>query len=278
MDVYESVLGLDTSWTSTGSSGVALIARSKEGRWKCIGVAPSYQSFIDLAYGRRVRWDEKPSTGDPSPELLEAAGELLGGAKVSVVAIDMPVSTDRITGRRAADNIVSREFGRYWCGTHSPTVNRPGKLSARLRQNLERHGYELAVGGNPSVMKMIEVYPHPAIVTLLDLDRRLPYKVDRRGRFWKGESLTPLQKKERLIEAFHRIQRGLAGKIDCLPDFLPSVPYTDTFNSLKRYEDTIDALVCAWVGACYLEGRATAFGNSRTNAIWVPKPRQRSPD
>ena len=277
MDVYESVLGLDTSWAAAGSSGVALIARSKEGRWKHVASGPSYQSFIDLASGRPVRWDEKPSTGDPPPELLGAAGELLGGARVSVVAIDMPMSTDLITGRRAADNLVSKEFGRYWCGTHSPTPNRPGRLSARLRQDLERRGYELAVDGNPSAMKMIEVYPHPAIVTLLKLDRRLPYKVDRRGRLWKGESLTPLQKKERLIEAFQLIQTGLAGGIDCLPDFLPSVPYTGTFNSLKRYEDTIDALVCAWVGASYLEGRARAFGDCRTNAIWVPRPRRRSP-
>lgn len=278
MDVYESVLGLDTSWTSTGSSGVALIARSKASRWKSIEVAPSYQSFIDLANGRPVRWDEKPSTGVPSPELLVAAGELLGGGKVSAIAIDMPMSTRQITGRRDADNMVSREFGKYWCSTHSPRVDSPGKLSARLRRDLERHGYELAVGGNPSAMKTIEVYPHPAIVTLLGLDCRLPYKVDRRGRFWKGECLTPLQKKERLIEAFHSVQRGLDSEIDCLPDFLPSVPYTDTFKSLKRYEDTIDALVCAWVGACYLEGSATAFGDCRTNAIWVPKPRQRSPD
>ena len=166
--------------------------------------------------------------------------------------------------------MVSSEFGKYWCGTHTPTPNRPGNLSAKLRQDLEGHGYDLAVGGNPSAMKMIEVYPHPAIVALLSLDRRLPYKVDRRGRYWREESLTTTEKKRRLIKAFRRIHIGLAREIDGLPDFLPSVPYPGTYNSLKRCEDKIDALVCAWVGARYLEGRAMAFGDRRTNAIWVP--------
>ena len=278
MDVHESVLGLDTSWTSSGSSGVALIARSKEGRWIYVESAPGYQSFINRANGHPVRWNKRHSSGAPSPELLRAADKLLGGAPVSVVAIDMPMSTRNISGRRAADNMVSSEFSKYWCGTHSPTPNRPGKLSAKLRQDLEGHGYELAVDGNPSAMKMIEVYPHPAIVTLLGLDRRLPYKVDRRGRYWRGESLTAPEKKNRLIKAFRRIQRGLAREIDYLPDFLPSSPYAGTYRSLKPFEDTIDALVCAWVGACYLEGRSVAFGDCRTNAIWVPVPRKRRPD
>ena len=228
MDVHESVLGLDASWTSNGSSGVALIARSKEGRWIYIESAPGYQSFINRVNGRPVRWDEKHSSSAPSTELLSAAGELLGGAPVSVVSIDMPMSTRNITGRREVDDMVSKEFGEKWCGTHLPTPNRPGRLSVKLRQDLERHSHELAVGDNPSRTKMIEVYPHPAIVTLLGLDRRLPYKVDRRGRYWRDESLTAQEKKRRLIAAFRRIQRGLAREIDGLPDFLPSSPYAGT--------------------------------------------------
>ena len=196
MKVHESILGLDASWTSSGSSGVALIARSRGGHWKYVESAPGNQSFIDRANGHPDQWDERHSTGAPSiVELLAAASRLLGGSQVSVVAIDMPMSTRQITGRRDADNMVSSEFGKYWCGTHSPTPNHPGNRSAKLRQDLEGHGYDLAVGGNPSAMKMIEVYPHPAIVALLSLDRRLPYKVDRRGRYWREESLTTTAKK-----------------------------------------------------------------------------------
>jgi predicted RNase H-like nuclease len=40
-------------------------------------------------------------------------------------------------------------------------------------------------------------------------------------------------------------------------------------SGLKRYEDSLDALVCACVGAKYLEGSAVPYGDN-TAAIWVP--------
>ncbi len=42
-----------------------------------------------------------------------------------------------------------------------------------------------------------------------------------------------------------------------------------SFNSLKRYEDALDALVAAWVGIQHIEKRSHAYGDQLT-AIWVP--------
>jgi hypothetical protein len=40
---------------------------------------------------------------------------------------------------------------------------------------------------------------------------------------------------------------------------------------LKRCEDALDALVCAWEATLCLDGRATAFnGGDGAAAIWVP--------
>jgi predicted RNase H-like nuclease len=50
-----------------------------------------------------------------------------------------------------------------------------------------------------------------------------------------------------------------------LPDPTSAVPV----SGLKRYEDSLDALVCAWVGAKYLEGETVAYGD-HTAAIWIP--------
>ena len=50
---------------------------------------------------------------------------------------------------------------------------------------------------------------------------------------------------------------------------LPSAEDLSSFSHLKRYEDTIDALICAWVGMKYLDGKAHAYGDE-TAAIWVP--------
>ena len=38
---------------------------------------------------------------------------------------------------------------------------------------------------------------------------------------------------------------------------------------VEEMEDALDAVVCAWVGVCALEGRAKAYGDP-DSAIWVP--------
>lgn len=42
-------------------------------------------------------------------------------------------------------------------------------------------------------------------------------------------------------------------------------------RALKAFEDMLDAVVCAWVGCCILDGRARSFGDG-SSAIWVPRP------
>jgi hypothetical protein len=63
---------------------------------------------------------------------------------VDVVTIDMPVARVAITGRRAADNAISREFWKAWCGTYSPRVDWPGALGAKVTMALEGAGYPVA--------------------------------------------------------------------------------------------------------------------------------------
>ena len=108
----QAVLGIDTAWTSKNPSGVALIRTNEAGLWQHVGVAPSYDSFIKLAKGIPVNWDETPKGGGPEPErLLEAAEKLLCGGQVTVVSIDMPLSNKPISCRRLADKKISSKFG-----------------------------------------------------------------------------------------------------------------------------------------------------------------------
>lgn len=66
---------------------------------------------------------------------------------------------------------------------------------------------------------------------------------------------------------WERILGELAKRIDNVTLKLPENPPSKA--SLKRWEDALDALVCAWVGVEYVEGRATAHGNDAA-AIWCP--------
>ena len=268
-----AILGIDAAWTTTEPSGVALINRDDNGHWVCVAVAPSYESFIAIPDGNVVQWEQPPTSGRPEPGcLLTAAGKLLRGERVSVVSVDMAMSNVPITGRRVCDNEITRNFWAQGCSTHSPGIDRPGAISTTMLRGLSDCGYELAVNyaadRNNSV---IEVYPHPALLSLLDRDYRIPYKVQRRRRYWPA--LSNPKRKTRLIGEFRNIRNGLNEVILGIPDFLPEHPeQVRTFTSLKRYEDALDALVCAWVGVRYLEGSARAYGDGNA-AIWVPEPR-----
>jgi predicted RNase H-like nuclease len=262
-----AVLGLDAAWTPEGASGVALVKESPQGTWSCVAVAAGYEAFIRQATGDSPRQRE----ASLAERLVAASRFHLAGATPSLVTVDMPVSLRPITRRRTADDEVSQAFGRAKCGTHSPSTVRPGAIADELRAEFAVLGFPLATAVTPvgTAPSLIEVYPHPALLTLCGLSERLPYKVAKARSYWPVLAATA--RAERLVEQFAVIVRALEARgITGIPSHLrtPSVPATP--GRLKAVEDQIDALVCAWVGVEYLSGSARAYGDADA-AIWIPK-------
>jgi predicted RNase H-like nuclease len=264
-----TILGIDAAWTAAQPSGVALIQRHY-GRWRCLAAAPSYPSFELLARAVACDWSQGGEAGQADVGRLIAAAEHLAGESLGVAAVDMPVSTADITGRRAADREVSRRFGSRGCSTHSPSPLRPGQLGAALAQQFMVAGFDMATTatapGTPR--RLVEVYPHPALLALLGRDMRVPYKVSKSCSYWPGARIEV--RIARLLAEFEAILDGLAVHIDGISVPLPRPQDVETLSSLKRYEDAIDALVCCWVGSQYLDGLAVALGDE-TAAIWCPR-------
>jgi predicted RNase H-like nuclease len=274
MDGVQAILGIDAAWTDRQPSGVALI-RGEGSSWEALAVAPSYQAFVALSQGLPVDWLAPRFDGHwpRLAELVKAAGEL-AGADVGVVAVDMPLATVPFTSRREADSAISRAFGARGCSTHSPTAARPGRLGANLRAQLSAAGFPLATAGSEYAgPRTIEVYPHPALLALLGRDYRVPYKVSRSGRYWKGASVPARITK--LLAEFEAIRKALQVALGPLPLELPRPEDVRSLSELKRYEDALDALVCAWVGLRFRLGAARAYGDA-TASVWVPSPASRS--
>ncbi|MCQ0971321.1 DUF429 domain-containing protein [Paracoccus sp. TK19116] len=246
------VLGIDAAWTLHHPSGVALAV--EEGAWRLAGVWPSYAAFLNS--------DVLPTTA-----LLIARCVELVGAPPDLVTVDMPLSLDPITGRRASDTGVSRAFAARGAATHSPTALRPGPVADRLRADFAAAGYPLLTKGQPG--RLAEVYPHPALIHLMGADRRLPYKVARAAKY--RPLLPPQPRKQRLVEQW----RAILDRLDCvLPGsstMLALPDPQDRLAALKAFEDQFDGIICAWVATEILDGRATAYGDDRS-AIWVPEP------
>jgi predicted transcriptional regulator/predicted RNase H-like nuclease len=259
------VLGVDTAWTPGEPSGVVLLNYEK-GSKPVIGRAGrSYREFCTVG---GPSWDDSVTGSQPElHEILRACA-----VDVDVVSLDIPLSPIEITGRRCADNAISKEYGSRGAGTHTPSSERPGPISASIFTQLTASGFRWT-GQDRSVENhvFIEVYPHTAIIELFGYDYRFPYKVQKRGRYWPD--LSTAERKHRVIENLVELRGRLTEEISNVPDFLPLLdprkPYRDKF--LKGYEDLLDALVCGLVGHFYLKGETVAFGDGADGVIWVPK-------
>ena len=259
-----AVLGIDAAWTERNPSGVALI-EVHFGRAAAVAAAPGYASFCS----DRVDWTTRQDGG------LCDAGRLLDAARartalpIRCVAVDMALSRTPIVGRRAADNLTSAAFARQWCGTHSPSPERPGRVSEELVAGFRARGYELAVHGEPlPAHPLVEVHPHGALVRLLREEKRLPYKLGRLAQYYPDQ--TREQRRARLFATWRRIIDALDAEVTGAGRLLPPDFETFTGARLKAVEDTLDAILCAWIGAEVMRGRGEAFGDG-TAAIWVPR-------
>lgn len=257
-----AVLGIDAAWTDHEPSGVALVAR-RDGRWQCLCVAPSSRAF-----GRQFSWAEPVAGGPMDVEaVLRTSAELLDGIPLAVVAADMPLATVPIRGRRTADQWVSQQFGHRACSTHSPTSVRPGPTGEAVSRAFRTQGFTLGTHATCPRPTLIEVYPHVALLGLMQCEHRLPYKVGKALKYWPSASVT--ERRRRLLREWKLVLEHLDEVIGDIRLPLPKMPEEASLASLKRYEDALDALVCAWVGIQYLEGRAVPLGDE-TAAIWVP--------
>lgn len=265
------ILGIDAAWTEKHPSGVALVKGCLQD-WHCIAIAPSYESFVDIAANKQVDWNRGLfKSSHLNVSALIGAAEKLAGESVDIVAIDMPISKDKITARRQADSSLSEDFGRFQAAVHSPSESIPGKHGERITKDFSHHGFEVSTteGGSDSKKPLLEVYPHAALIRLLELNTRLKYKVAKSKKYWPNLS------KENRMEF---LMQNILAAYNVLNTFIkPTNPHGDivfpakpeNFSHLKSIEDSLDALVCAWVGICHLNSKTTPYGDINA-AIWVP--------
>ena len=270
MRKLRTILGIDAAWTIGQPSGIALLAEKSRG-WECVAVEPSYDAFNACCKGFSGPWPITLQGSTPDPgRLLRTAIKLLAGQPVTVVTVDMPMANVAIDSRRVADDQISSKFGANWCATHSPTRRRPGHVGRVIKRGFGERGYKLATVDTPPgvQLRLIEVFPHVALLELLKAQKRICYKVGKTVRYWPGTDL--LARKKLLLAEFERILTALKNEIRGISLEIPTIDQVTSLARLKRYEDCLDALVCAWVGIKYLNGQAVAYGDDNA-AIWTPK-------
>jgi predicted RNase H-like nuclease len=194
-------------------------------------------------------------------------------SSTTVVAVDAPLVVTNVTGFRECEREIGRRFGSSHASCHSNNLTRtPNPAGMQLVEALAprgfRHDFDIATALQRPGRWLFEVYPHPAMVVLFELKQIIKYK--------KG----PVARRRR---GLRELQRHLRWLTDSSRGLLPSRELSVLLmqevgelrgQSLKRYEDTLDALFCAHLAwHCWRWGAARneMFGTLENGYIVVPR-------
>jgi predicted RNase H-like nuclease len=188
-----------------------------------------------------------------------------------LVGFDAPLVVTNPTGQRPAEAALNRDFRKFEAGAHPANTAKPefadGPRAARLARAI---GLDLDPR-SPAPRRAIEVYPHPATVVLFRLARTLKYKA-KPGRGvdqLRSELLLLMDGVEKLAHAEVPLQ--VTGH-DGWARLRRGVVTAQRKSELRRAEDPVDAVVCAYV-ALYAQrcpANVAIYGDFATGYIVTP--------
>jgi predicted RNase H-like nuclease len=235
--------GVDLAWAGRNPTGVAVI--DPDGNLASVGA---------------VRDDD---------EILTALHPYVRGD--CLVAFDAPLVVTNSTGQRPAETALNRDFRRFEAGAHPANTGKPEFADVPRAARLA-HALGLDMDPRSSAARRaIEVYPHPATVVLFRLARTLKYKAK------PGRSLDRLKSELLLlmdgVEELARtaVPLRVAGHDDWV-ELRRQVIAAQRKCDLRRAEDPVDAVVCAYV-ALYAQrcpAGVTVYGEFATGYIVTP--------
>ncbi len=228
MAVY--ALGIDLAWSPRNGTGFA--AAEKVGpRWILRGTMSNLRTnreIVDIVTWYTYR-------------------------RPAIIAIDAPLVVPYRTRGREGDRLITKLFGPHDAGVYPATRFYLGRYGGKriwdLVGDLERAGFrhDCRVEPGKPARTFFETYPHAAMVALFDLRKTLKYKT-RQGRTYDTR-WREFRRLESHLRALSNAEPAMAGFDTFLSPDLRSL----RGGKLKEYEDRLDAILCAYVAAYYLD-------------------------
>ncbi len=239
-------LGLDLAWSRNNPSGLAAIGR--DGR---LVSAPRADLCADAEILAWIRAHAAPTM---------------------TIAIDMPTIVPNATGRRPCEASLAADFRRAHAGPH-PANRRnrwfaDGGRAAALIAALRDDGFceRLDTTAREPGRTVFECFPHPSLVRLFGLPQIFKYK-KKQGRSW-----------ETVLSEWSRYRAALEDLRDAVPPLVLDaavVPFAVDARGYKRWDDTLDAITCAYVASfAWIWGIASpemrVYGDLTSGYIVIP--------
>jgi predicted RNase H-like nuclease len=188
-----------------------------------------------------------------------------------LVAFDAPLVVTNRTGQRPAEAALNRDFRRFEAGAHPANTTKPEFADVPRGARLARAmGLDMDPRSS-AARRAIEVYPHPATVVLFKLTRTLKYKAK------PGRDVARLRSELQLLMdgveklAHARVPMRVASH-DGWAELRRQVATAQRKSELRRAEDPVDAVVCAYI-ALYGQrcpAGITIYGDFATGYIVTP--------
>jgi predicted RNase H-like nuclease len=235
--------GVDLAWAGRNPTGVAVVD----------------------AFGRLVHLG---AVRDDAAVLAALSPYVQGDC---LVAFDAPLVVTNHTGQRPAETALNRDFRRFEAGAHPANTTKPEFADVPRGARLAR---ALGLDMDPrssATRRAIEVYPHPATVVLFRLARTLKYKA-KPGRDLeqlRSELLLLMDGIEKLTHAAVPLR---VARHDDWAQLRRQVVTAQRKSDLRRAEDPVDAVVCAYVAlyAQHCPAGVTIYGDFATGYIVTP--------
>ncbi|MGV0790241.1 DUF429 domain-containing protein [Mycolicibacterium sp. XJ1819] len=234
-------VGIDLAWGARNRTGVAVL--DDDGRLRRIATALTDDDIVEAI----------------EPYIRDRC----------LVAIDGPLIVVNPTGQRPAEGQLNRDFAPFHAGAHPTNTGNPLFDPPRGAVLADRLGLDMDPNSS-APRRAIEVYPHPATISLFGLRRTLKYKRRNRDPVTRKSALTELAD---LIEGLGNARPAL--QITDAPDWKrlrAELAGATRLFELSRCEDPVDAVLCAYV-AMYAHRRpadVTIYGDFSTGYIVVP--------
>ncbi|MBW3016758.1 DUF429 domain-containing protein [Candidatus Woesearchaeota archaeon] len=243
-------VGIDLAWSPKNSTAVSVIDANKRK-----GSIVQYRTGLG-------------SNKDITDYVCEAVG-----SENAWVAIDAPLLVPNMHGYRVADRITTDLFRKYEAGTHPANrthLKKYGGLRGEdIAKDFERLGFSHNPYAEPKTESNVvfEVYPHPAIVVLFNLEKTLKYK--------------PRQNRDYSFRwnEFKKYQNHLSSLAAAKPALeIPAAILGQEMKklkgkALKQYEDLLDSIMCSYIAFYYWQWgmeKCSVLGDMKNGYILTP--------
>jgi predicted RNase H-like nuclease len=245
-------VGIDLAWSARNQSGIAVINGQKDTADFVCGTNDVHKN------NEIVDYIITHTKGDPA-----------------FIAIDASLIVNNTTGERKGETLLKKMFVLYDAVPYPSNRNLFYRLYGGVRgEQIAKMLQEKGFQHNPYIKKkekskkFFEVFPHSAMVVIFKLKKILKYKY-RKNRDYN------LRWKE--FEKYQLYLKNLENRkpslyFPCFSHILNTNVRTLKGNALKKYEDFLDALFCAYIAFYYWydPGKCSVIGNLNEGYIVTP--------